>query len=82
MLGLQAGRLGQADLAVEQFREAVRLKPDLPEARINLGVALMNQGQLAAALAELEGVLQRDPANAAALRQAQAVRARMAGAGR
>src|SRR6185503_9383419 len=42
LFGVEYGRLGMAGEAAEQFREAVRLAPGLLEARLNLGVALMN----------------------------------------
>ena len=37
------GRDGKPADAAGQFREAVRIMPDLPEARFNLGLALVNE---------------------------------------
>jgi Tfp pilus assembly protein PilF len=52
--------------------------PELPEARLNLGVALMNQGSNAAALTQFEEVLRRSPTNTLAIKYIQALRARPA----
>jgi tetratricopeptide (TPR) repeat protein len=70
-LRLSAGRnllnLERYPPAVEQFREAVRLRPQSPELRIQLGEALGLWGHDSEALKEFREVLQSDPANVAAL---------------
>ena len=43
---------------------AVRLKPDFPAAFCNLGFALLQSGQVAAATANYEKSIQEDPAYA------------------
>jgi len=60
---------------MEQFAEAVRLKPDLLEARSNLGIALVKQRREAEALDQFQEVLRREPTNAIALKYVQAIRA-------
>lgn len=42
------------DLAVSEYRHAIELDPDLPDAHLNLGLALAEQGDLDAALVELK----------------------------
>jgi tetratricopeptide (TPR) repeat protein len=56
------------------FREAVRIMPNLAEARLNLGVALENQGSNAEALEQFQKVLEQNPANAMAASHAQTLR--------
>jgi len=53
----------------------VRLLPDVVEARLNLGMALMNSGRRAEALREFEAVLARQPGNEIALQNAARLRA-------
>jgi Tfp pilus assembly protein PilF len=67
LYGLELGRAGQPAAAAEQFREAVRIMPDLVEARLNLGMALANEGNYSEALSQFEEMLQRDPTNKLAL---------------
>ena len=74
LLGLELGGTGDDAGAAEQFQAAVRLLPELVEARLNLGVALMRLGRRDEALAEFEQVLQRQPTNAAALKYAATLR--------
>jgi tetratricopeptide (TPR) repeat protein len=68
--GLQA-----AAGAAAQFAEAVRLKPDLIEARLNLGIALSNQHLNRQALAQFDEVLRRDAKNKVALTYVNILRA-------
>jgi tetratricopeptide (TPR) repeat protein len=75
-LGFELGRLGQPALAEQEFRQALRLDPNLIDARIDLGVALYEQEKLDDALKQFEGVLQRNPNDATALRFAQLLRNR------
>lgn len=65
-LGLYAGARGDWPEAVEQFREAVRMAPDLPAVRLNLGLALNRTGDARAALAQFEEAVGLDPRLAAA----------------
>ncbi|HOW67692.1 MAG TPA: tetratricopeptide repeat protein, partial [Verrucomicrobiota bacterium] len=53
--------------------EAIRLMPDLIEARLNLGIALLKQGLAAEARNQFEEVLRRNPTNVVALRQLEAL---------
>ncbi len=54
------------DEAITQYREALRLKPDLIEARTNLGKDLSSEGRIPEAVAELQAVLALKPDSAAA----------------
>src|SRR5881397_3561574 len=47
--------------AEASFREALRLKPDYAEAHYNLGLALLQAGQRAAAIEHLAKAWQLDP---------------------
>jgi tetratricopeptide (TPR) repeat protein len=60
--------------AADQLREAARLKPDVIEPRVYLGIALVQDGRPAEALPELEEVLRLDPTNALALEYARQLR--------
>jgi tetratricopeptide (TPR) repeat protein len=67
---------GHPSEAIPHFIEALRLKPDLVEARYNLGVALQRTGDDAGAARELEMVLQLNPDHPkASLNLAEALRA-------
>ncbi|PRD65980.1 acetylglucosamine transferase [Malikia granosa] len=56
-LGVLHGLLQQPQEAEPLYREALRLQPALMQARLNLGHALENQGQLDAAVAQWQQVL-------------------------
>jgi tetratricopeptide (TPR) repeat protein len=73
--GLELGRENKPAEAAEDFRVAVKLMPDLLEARLNLGIALVKLGQRDEALAQFDEVLRRNPTNAVALRYNQSLRA-------
>ena len=64
--GMELGKSGQAAPAAHEFREAVRLMPELLEPRLNLGIALYREGQWNASLAEFEQVAARSPTNSLA----------------
>ncbi len=76
--GLELGRDGNAADAAGQFREAVRIMPDLPEARLNLGMALENEGNYSEALEQFEKILEQNPSNAMALAEEQVLRHKLA----
>jgi Tfp pilus assembly protein PilF len=50
---------GNADGAIQQYAKVVELKPDSPQAHINLGVAHKNKGELDKALASYNRALER-----------------------
>jgi Tfp pilus assembly protein PilF len=60
-LGSAYDKGGQVDLAMVQYREAVRLKPDHSGVRHNLGNALAQKGQMDNAIREFEAALRLDP---------------------
>jgi len=68
------GQDGDASGATAQFGEAVRLKSDLLEARLNLGIALSKQHLDQKALEQFEEVLRRDPKNQVALSRVKMLR--------
>lgn len=76
LCGLEFGRLGKPGNAELEFRDAMRLMPDLVEIRLNLGIALYQQQKFQAALEAFQATLQRDPANATALKYLAALRDR------
>ena len=59
-LGMEKGRLRDDAGAMAEFAEAVRLKPDLLVARLNLGIALFNQHRDDDATAQFQAVLRGD----------------------
>jgi predicted Zn-dependent protease len=63
---MELGKSGRPALAARQFREAVRLMPEIVEARLNLGIALYEAGNFAESRQELEEVAARSPTNALA----------------
>jgi len=64
--GMELGKAGQTASAAHEFQDAVRLMPDIVEARLNLGIALYRMGQLSESLAEFQQVTARSPTNALA----------------
>ena len=77
LCGLEFGRLGQPGNAEQEFRNAMKLMPDVVEARLNLGISLYQQQKFPAALEAFQATLQRDPANATALKYMAALRDRL-----
>ncbi len=63
-LGTLALEAGDAAAAAEHFAAALKIDPDLHQARFNLARALARQGRRAEALAEAQTLLQRLPAAA------------------
>jgi Flp pilus assembly protein TadD len=53
---------GKLAEAVACYRQALRLKPDLPEAHYNLGAALLTQGKLGEAVAAYKEAIRLKPA--------------------
>ncbi len=74
LLGRELGRAGDPAGAEQHFGIAVRLLPELVEARLNHGIALMNLGRGAESAAEFEAVLQRQPTNTLARQYLSRVR--------
>jgi tetratricopeptide (TPR) repeat protein len=60
---LEHGRLNEA---IAHYREAVEIKPDVPEVQSNLGNALVRDGEVEEAIDHLQKALQIDPAYAEA----------------
>ena len=62
LLGQVFARHRQLDDAIAEFREAVRLRPDVADAHADLGLALSTRGQEDAAIAEYAEALRLNPA--------------------
>jgi len=77
LCGVELGRLGKPGDAEREFREAMTLLPGLLEARLNLGIALYQQQKFEAAMEVFQQTLQRDPANATALKYQGLIRNRL-----
>ncbi|MEJ2085766.1 MAG: tetratricopeptide repeat protein, partial [Acidobacteriota bacterium] len=73
--GQTAFRAGRYEEAVTAFRKAVAAAPDSVAARVNLGSALGEMGDLEAALAEYDRALEIAPENPTALFNAGRLRA-------
>src|SRR5208282_5876968 len=74
LFGTELGRSNQAAQAVREFREAVRLMPEVIEARLNLGIALFRDQQWNESLNEFEQIAARSPTNALARRYLELLR--------
>jgi tetratricopeptide (TPR) repeat protein len=59
--GQEATRAGQADRAIHEYRQVLRLRPNLIEARVNLGLDYYMAGQYQQATVELEKARQAKP---------------------
>ena len=51
-IGSMGSKLGNADLEIEAYKKAIRIAPDYASAHYNLGMALLQTGDKAAALDE------------------------------
>jgi len=60
-LGLAYGKLGRNDLAINQFKEALRINPADSQSYFNLGLILANSGMLAEAVEYFEKAIQLTP---------------------
>jgi protein O-mannosyl-transferase len=65
-LGIVLSEQGEADQAIDHYRQAVALRPDYAEAHYNLGRLLVEHGQLADAIAHYERAAAINPADAEA----------------
>lgn len=59
--GAAAMRAGDASTAEKNFREAIRLAPDLPEAHLDLGLVLAREGRMEGAIAAVRHALELNP---------------------
>ena len=64
VLGTALLESGRTDEAIEQLSDAVRLRPDYPEAHINLGNALAHHGRTDEAITHYDDALRTDPNSA------------------
>ena len=60
-LGDALYKQGRIDEAINQYQEAIRLKPDYAQVRNNLGIALDKQGQMDAAISQYEEAIRLKP---------------------
>jgi len=60
-LGVELYKKGDLDGAIAEYRIAIRLNPNLPNAHYHLGIALMDQGNVSAAAKELEEFIRLAP---------------------
>jgi tetratricopeptide (TPR) repeat protein len=60
-LGLELGKIGELDPAIQSLRKAIELKPDYAIAHYNLGKALIESGRAPEARIELEIALKQSP---------------------
>ena len=60
-LGFTYEALGRTDEAIQSFREAIRIRPDLEEGHFNLGTLLAARGARTEAIGHFESVLRSDP---------------------
>ncbi|MGI9352959.1 MAG: sulfotransferase [Rhizobiaceae bacterium] len=59
--GASAASLGQTDIAIRSFMNAVEINPENPNAHVNLGTALLENSDPDKALIHLEKALELDP---------------------
>src|SRR3954451_15952300 len=61
--GVDAQQRGDLAVAIRDYQEAIRLRPDLFDAHANLGVALVHLGRIPEAVSAYRAALKLDPAN-------------------
>jgi predicted Zn-dependent protease len=79
---MELGKSRRPALAARQFQEAVQLMPGVVEARLNLGIALYEDGHFAESRHELEEVAARSPDNAVARQYLTLLRDKLGPAGK
>ncbi len=62
--GLASHKKGDFQNALAEFREAVRLNPNDVEARVHIGVVLMDENEVDDAIKQLHAAIQLDPDHA------------------
>jgi mono/diheme cytochrome c family protein len=62
-LGAALASVGRTSEATRQFRLALALRPDYPNARLNLGDALVRSGKVEEGIAEYQRILEANPAD-------------------
>lgn len=77
-LGGEAAGAGRFSAAAESYRELVRLEPQNADFRNNLGMILARLGDLTGAIDQFETALRANPSHAAAQRNLEQVKARIA----
>jgi len=60
-LGVALVKKGQIDEAINQYQDAIRLKPDYADAHNNLGVALVKKGQIDEAISQYQDAIRLKP---------------------
>jgi tetratricopeptide (TPR) repeat protein len=63
LLGMVYASLSQNDKAIENLKTAVEIKPDLAEARINLGASLVHAGKAESAAEQFQKAVTLEPKN-------------------
>jgi tetratricopeptide (TPR) repeat protein len=60
-LGQFFGQTGRSDIALEQYSDALRIRPDLPEAYYNRGSTLAQMGRVPEAIGDFDQALRLQP---------------------
>lgn len=76
-LGFAHAEQKQFDLAIRQYKEALKLQPDYVVAFNNLGFAYEKKNLTTQALSSYESALEVDPKNATAKKRAESLRKRL-----
>ena len=63
-MGVYFASHGQTEAAIKLYKDLIKTRPDYMEARLNLGNLLLMQGQVNAAIQQLQAALQLNPNNA------------------